>query len=473
MLIDLAEYLSNGTAASVTGAGAPSLRDHLSGVFSWEAFSAFAGLTVSHTARREGSLSLLLLALDLSMDRMAPSTDTFEHDALRAAGAVLLRTARSGDIVGRHGPASFAVVAQDAQHAGVLRLAERIQSALGEHLKLVDPALRFGASIGVASLPQAGRTLPELLELAEDALHRSIAAGRNQVVVARMRAGVTGSAAVSPVAPPVSSQPDQLTLQRRGGFRYLTQAVRRGEIEGVSVRPLPSACPVCLDAARDVYRPGWAPELPLAGCTGPVGCRCVFGSPALDPARRRPASGSAGYSLNDVPRKFRDAARVGGDATRGCKPEDLAEFLEAYPLLPIDGDFGLPVAEPAFLNRPARRIWDGAASTGAAAGPIFPVTTPMLPWVKRVGKLPAMPSDAPQYADGGTLYLTGERLLFGNPGALESFLLTDVISVECFRDAIACTISDFGNRMIFLVRDPLQVGLYLTRAVRDALFPAA
>jgi len=469
MALHPAEAVSSGMPQSVTAAQVPFLRDDLSGVFSWEAFSAFAGLTVSHTARREGSLSLLLLALDLALDRMALRVDSFESDALRSAGAVLLRIARAGDILGRHGPASFAVLAQDAQQAGALRLAERIQAALAEQLKLVDPSLRFSASIGVASLPQAGRVLPDLLESAEDALHSAMAAGRNRVMVASMRAGIAGSVAAGAVSLPISSQPDQLTRQRRGGFRYLTQAVTRGEIEGIAVRTLPSACPVCLDAARDVYRPGWAPELPLAGCTGPVGCRCVFGSPGLDPARRRPAG--AGYSLNDVPRKLRDAARFGGDANRGCKLEDLAEFLETYPLLPAQSDLALPAGESLYLSRPARRAWEGAASMGATLGPIFPVTAPMLPWVKRIPKLPAMPSDAPQYADDGALRFTSERLLFGKPSAPESVLLSDVISIECFRDAIACTVSDFGNRMIFLVRDPVQVGLYLTRAVRDVLFP--
>jgi diguanylate cyclase (GGDEF)-like protein len=450
------------------------LWDESASVFSWEAFSAYAALAVSQTARRDGSLSLLLVLLDLPTDLVVPRASGFEADAVRTASVALPQVARAGDVVGRRGSASFAVIAQDAQQAGAVRLAERIQATLAERFKLLDPSQRLNVSIGLASLPQAGRTLPDLLASAEEALRRSLAAGRNRVVVSDLRAGA-GAAFIgsyaAPATPPVPSPYDPLTLQRRNGYRYLSYAVARGEIEGIGIHTRPSACPVCLDAARDVYRPGWAPELPLAGCTGPVGCRCVFGSPALDASRRPIALAPQGARIDGLPRKLRDAARFGADSGRGCKPEDLAEFLEAYPLFPASVDLGLPEGEPVLLLREARRGWDGAGAAGAAQGTLLPAATPMQPWLKRLGKPPALPSDALQFADDGTLSITSQRLLFGKPGALEGVALTDIVSVECFRDAIACTVSDFGNRMVFMLRDSVQVGLYLARALRDALLP--
>ena len=466
------EAVATEPPTSATDGSSPLLWDGLAGVFSWEAFRACAELAVAHTLRREGSLSLLVVGLDLSMDSALPSRGAFA-EAMRLAENVFLRTARAGDLVGRHGATSFVVAAQDAQQAGVLRLAARIQPALSEQFKLVDPALRCDVAIGVASFPQAGRTFTELLESAMQASRRAAAAGRNRVVVGGAQAGGAADLNARYASPPASPSYDQLTIRRRAGFRFLTQAVTRGEIEGISVQPLPSACPVCLDAARDIYRPGWAPELPLAGCTGPVGCRCVFGSPALDSARRQGSGIGWSGRLDDLPRKLRDAASIGGDPRRTCKPEELAEYLETFGLLPIEADLGLPPpGESVYLARPARRAWDGTVAPRAATGPALPVATPLLPWVKRTTRFPTLPSDALQYPEDGPLYLTSQRLLFGRPGTLESILLTDLLNIECFRDALAFTVSGFGNRLIFSVRDPMPVGLYIVRAVRDVLLSA-
>jgi hypothetical protein len=50
-------------------------------------------------------------------------------------------------------------------------------------------------------------------------------------------------------------------------------------------------------------------------------------------------------------------------------------------------------------------------------------------------------------------------------------LLVDVAGIECFRDGIACLIGDREERIFFILRDPVQVALVLSRAVR-ATVPA-
>lgn len=447
------------------------LLDESTGAFSWEAFSAFATLTAAHTMRREGSLSLLVLALDVSRDIMQRFDPGLEEVAVRIAAGVLMHTSRAGDMVGRHGPSSFAILAQDAQQAGAMRLAERIHASLPDQMTVGSQSVRLTASVGIASLPQAGGTLPELLQVAENALREATVAGGNQVRI--------GSPIARPAAPEGGhidergTRQEQLAAQRSIGLKRLTQAVERGEIEGIALQALSSACPVCLDAARDLYRPGWAPPLPLTGCTGPVGCRCTYGSPLLDPRRRLPAAASSGLSAGDLPRRLRDAARFGSEPKGSCKPEDLAEYLEVYPVLPLSVEFELLPEEQVYLLRPARRAWEQPSPASAAThGPVFPIAAPAQPWLKTLGRPPQTPNGTLLFKDEGVLCVTNQRLLFRRRETVDAMQLLDISTIEYFRDGIALSVTENTNRLFFLVRDPLQVGLLLTRALRDALFPS-
>lgn len=58
-------------------------------------------------------------------------------------------------------------------------MAERIRRECSELMP--DPAQRFSVSIGVVGVAQAGYELPRLLALADQALYRAKANGRNRV----------------------------------------------------------------------------------------------------------------------------------------------------------------------------------------------------------------------------------------------------------------------------------------------------
>jgi hypothetical protein len=50
-----------------------------------------------------------------------------------------------------------------------------------------------------------------------------------------------------------------------------------GGIDGVSLVAADSnACPTCLAITDRAYIPSGLPELPIAGCTSPGGCRCKY-----------------------------------------------------------------------------------------------------------------------------------------------------------------------------------------------------
>jgi hypothetical protein len=57
----------------------------------------------------------------------------------------------------------------------------------------------------------------------------------------------------------------------------LRLAVRAGgAIAGVRILAGPASCPACRAVSGIVFDPEQAPEIPIAACTGPAGCRCAY-----------------------------------------------------------------------------------------------------------------------------------------------------------------------------------------------------
>jgi diguanylate cyclase (GGDEF)-like protein len=448
------------------------LFDQSASVLSWDAFTTFSRYVTSHALRRGDALSLLLVAVDEAATGSRTADASLTELTVRVVGNAVTRTVRGGDYVGRHGPLGFAIVARDAQRAGSLRLAERIQAGLPNRLTIFEGATAFTVSIGIANFPQAGTTIADLVANAEQALAESIARGGNCATVSA--AGV----------PPESESESGLRrtlegLERERGIRLpqirseslalASQAFERGETDGIVVKPQSGACAVCLDAARDVYQPGEAPVLPLAGCSGAGGCRCSYAPAPVDPRLRPPPLPEAGLTEADIPSAWRDVARFGSAERIPCKPEDLASYLDAYPLLPQRVRIPLEDGEVAYLVRPAQRAWEEGVREGgvAALGPLIPLSGPLGAWVRQMPRPPALPSQTVRDRVEGTLYLTNWRLLFLRPEETEGILLADISGIEFFRDALVCRLSHRQERLVLNVQETLQVGLCLARAVRS------
>ena len=438
-------------------------------MLAWEEFISQASDLAAKAAAEAHPLSLLLIGLGDSKDLPAGDEAGLET-ALDTAVEALVRTVRDEDIVGRQGPRSFAVVAQGAQQAGALRLAERIQAAVAERDATGATPAPPTVSVGIAVLTQAGAGLAELLLQAEEALASAMQEGGNRVRAsgARDLAAPLGNEP-SAAASAASDETDagRIGVERQQSLDQLARAFERGEVPGIAIRTQADSCPTCRDAARDNYMPRFAPALPLVGCTNPAGCRCTYQAPGADPSRPPPIPALSAGQL-DIPRKLRDAARFGSDLKGGCKAEDLAEYLELFPLLPFDVELELHPGEAAYLSRPARRAWEHpTAASGIIHGPEFPLRGLFLPWVRNIGKPPFLPGDAVPFREEGTLYLTNWRVIFAKRGAVESWVLADFSQIEYLRDGIGCVLGERSHRLVFLVRDPLQVGLCIARAVHD------
>jgi diguanylate cyclase (GGDEF)-like protein len=137
-------------------------------------------LRAQELLERPGGHALMLLDLD----RFKPVNDQHGH---AAGDAVLVQVARrlslavrAGDTVARLGGDEFVILFADApDQAALEERAQRLQSALRQPIAL-SPTLtvEIDSSVGVATAPQDGRTLEQLLMAADAALYQAKEAGR-------------------------------------------------------------------------------------------------------------------------------------------------------------------------------------------------------------------------------------------------------------------------------------------------------
>ena len=126
---------------------------------SWDSFAEITQLTIAQTQRRNGVLSLLLAAP--AGAPLLSAVDGPVSVEILALARQFLRTHRWTDLVASYNPRCLVVLAVDTDAAGAKLFAERLQHALESEESV---------KVGVATLPEDGATLPELMATAEASL---------------------------------------------------------------------------------------------------------------------------------------------------------------------------------------------------------------------------------------------------------------------------------------------------------------
>src|ERR1700722_3143556 len=169
---------------------AAALVDPLTGLANRRAFMDRAQRFLARTVRDNVPFSIL--ALDL--DRFKKINDTFGHPTgdhvLRTFSDVAAKVLRPGDIAGRIGGEEFAVALPDCGVEAALAVARRIRSTFQDDANFVN-GKPVGAtlSVGVATAPEHGQTLAEIIASADHALYRAKGIGRNRVILAASLSG--------------------------------------------------------------------------------------------------------------------------------------------------------------------------------------------------------------------------------------------------------------------------------------------
>jgi len=159
------------------------LTDSLTEIANRRAFFDLGAPLLKRTLADRRSAALLLFDLD----RFKEVNDTAGHQAgdevLKAFSRLVADSIQTGDLFARLGGEEFACLLIDAPMAEALRLAERVRSKF-EAMRFAGLQADTTVSVGVAMAGDTGRDLSSLLGIADRALYRAKAEGRNRVAPA-------------------------------------------------------------------------------------------------------------------------------------------------------------------------------------------------------------------------------------------------------------------------------------------------
>ena len=159
-------------------------RDPLTDLYNRRHLELSAERELARANRHNHSLSLIML----DVDHFKQFNDTHGHDAgdavLREVAHVLKRHTRTEDIACRFGGEEFLMLLPGCPMEDAYQKAEAIREAIAQLRVSVGGAAlsRITASLGIATYPQHGEKLDELIRAADAALYKAKAAGRNQIV---------------------------------------------------------------------------------------------------------------------------------------------------------------------------------------------------------------------------------------------------------------------------------------------------
>ncbi len=160
--------------------------DHLTGLYNRRFFTNRAGEEIERSLRHQAPLSVLMI----DIDHFKQFNDAYGHATgdrvLQTVGRALKDTLRSPDICSRHGGEEFAVLLPNTPGDAAYFVADRVRRTLGgtRYTGLgLPPEANVTISVGVATCPRDATVLDELMELADKALYRAKADGRDTVVL--------------------------------------------------------------------------------------------------------------------------------------------------------------------------------------------------------------------------------------------------------------------------------------------------
>jgi two-component system cell cycle response regulator len=176
-------------------------QDVLTGLANRRGLDELLSREVGRSKRYSCPMSVVMIDLD----RFKEINDTYGHQAgdhvLREVAEIVRRAVRTQDIVARYGGEELAILMPETAMEQAAMVAERLRVDLSNAvIRWRDHELRVTASFGVVGTPTMPTQEPaELVRLADRALYRAKALGRNRVSLARPDTAPTSSSGKAPV----------------------------------------------------------------------------------------------------------------------------------------------------------------------------------------------------------------------------------------------------------------------------------
>ena len=159
--------------------------DPKTGLYNARHFASAMDEELDRATRLERPLSLLMADLDL-LREVNNSYGHLAGDAvLQGIAAIFGRELRHYDVPARFGGEEFSILLPETTRETALEIAERLRRAVAESSFEVETSvepIRATISIGVATFPQDGASVNELIHQADLAVYRAKLQGRNRVL---------------------------------------------------------------------------------------------------------------------------------------------------------------------------------------------------------------------------------------------------------------------------------------------------
>jgi diguanylate cyclase (GGDEF)-like protein len=158
--------------------------DALTGVYNRRFFDDYFATEVERAMRFRGTVAIAMV----DVDYFKQFNDRFGHaagdQALRGVAVTLQRAVRRSDLVARYGGEEFVILFREASLDQAVALVEEIRREIQSTPHEIGDArpVHVTVSAGVASWPEDGPTVGDLLATADRRLFTAKDAGRNRVV---------------------------------------------------------------------------------------------------------------------------------------------------------------------------------------------------------------------------------------------------------------------------------------------------
>jgi diguanylate cyclase (GGDEF)-like protein len=161
-----------------------SVIDPLTGAFNRRTFMELAEKEIARTRRTRGSLSLIMLDLDLFKQMNDRNGHLAGDEVLKGVVSVLLTCLRKEDLLVRYGGEEFCILLPGVAIDHAALMAERARNGVEQQRFFFDgKSLHVTISIGLAALSLDGNEgVDTLVSRADEALYAAKKAGRNRVV---------------------------------------------------------------------------------------------------------------------------------------------------------------------------------------------------------------------------------------------------------------------------------------------------
>ncbi len=156
--------------------------DGLTGMYNRRHFIDNAQKAFVNFQNNQKCISIMMMDLDY----FKRVNDTYGHAAgdeiLKSVSQTAQSALRNSDLLARYGGEEFIILVLESDKELALKLAERIRSKIAESsFEFMGNTIKITVSLGVVTKTDSSMTLEEVIQLADKALYKAKANGRNRV----------------------------------------------------------------------------------------------------------------------------------------------------------------------------------------------------------------------------------------------------------------------------------------------------